>query len=306
MPQTRFDLMVIGAGPAGMTAALFAQRLGLNTVVLGDIPGGSTYMIEDLANFPGFMEPISGAQFGTQTFQQVQKEGVRFTLTRLASLQHEADLFEGVDVDGTAYGAPSAILATGRVPRRLAVPNADIRGVHFCSLCDGPLYRGQKATLAVIGSDNAAGQHALVLARIAAKVLLICRSQKLRMDAVYRNMLAGQPNIELCPGTEVVGWQGKDVVESVDIVDRTGAETSLPVDGVFLVIGWRPNTRILQLDVRKTELGYVQTDSHLMSSLPGLFAAGDVRDTDMYQVLTASADGARAAKYAAEYLSRLR
>lgn len=304
MPLSQYDIMIIGAGPAGMTAALYGPRLGLKTVVLGDIPGGSTYMIEDLANFPGFIEPISGAQFGTRTFQRVQQEGVQFTLTRLESLQHEEGLFTGVDVDGNKYRAPCAILATGRVPRRLAVPNANIKGIHFCSLCDGPLYRGQNATLAVVGSDNTAGQHALVLARIALKVLLICRSKKLQMDAVYQNMLTRRPNIELRPGMEVVGWQGKDVLKRVNIVNQAGTEISLPVDGLFLAIGWQPNSRILAFDVRKTEQGYLQTDTRLMSSLPGLFAAGDVRDTDMYKVLTACADGARAAKNVAEYLAR--
>jgi thioredoxin reductase (NADPH) len=156
MSQKQFDLMIIGAGPAGMTAALFGQRLGLQPVVLGDIPGGSTYMIEDLANFPGFMEPISGAQFGTLTFQQAQKEGAYFTLTRLKGVRHQDGIFSGVDVDGNEYRTPSAILATGRVPKRLAVPNANISGIHFCSLCDGPLYRGKEASLAVVGSDNAA------------------------------------------------------------------------------------------------------------------------------------------------------
>ena len=115
-------------------------------------------MIHHLANFPGYLEEISGTQFGTMTFQQAQREGAFFTMTRLERLFHEDDAFVGIDVDGQQYVASCAIAATGRIPKRLAVTNANIRGVHFCSICDGPLYRGQDATLAVVGNDNTAGK----------------------------------------------------------------------------------------------------------------------------------------------------
>ena len=156
MSENNYDLMIIGSGPAGLTAALYAQRLGLKTVVFGDIPGGSTYMIQHLANFPGYLEEISGTQFGTMTFQQAQREGALFTMTRLESLDHDNDTFVGVDVDGQQFVASCAIAATGRIPKRLAVANDGIKGVHFCSICDGPLYRGQNAVLAVVGNDNTA------------------------------------------------------------------------------------------------------------------------------------------------------
>jgi thioredoxin reductase (NADPH) len=164
MSEIKYDLMILGAGPAGITAALYGQRLGLKTIIFGDIPGGSSYMIEHLANFPGLVEGTSGTQFGTMAFQQAQKEGANFTLTRLESLSQHDNIFSGSDVDGQEHKALSAIVATGRVPKRLAVSKANLRGVHFCSICDGPLYRGKKATLAVVGSDNTAAQHALTLA----------------------------------------------------------------------------------------------------------------------------------------------
>ncbi|MBW2706205.1 MAG: hypothetical protein JRD84_07835, partial [Deltaproteobacteria bacterium] len=133
MSDNRYDLMILGAGPAGITAALYGQRMGLKygqrmglkTIVFGDIPGGSSYMIEHLANFPGLMEGTSGTQFGTMAFQQAQKEGANFTLTRLESLSHNDKAFIGVDVDGQEHTALSAIVATGRVPKRLAVSNAN-------------------------------------------------------------------------------------------------------------------------------------------------------------------------------------
>ena len=307
MPENgnHYDLIILGAGPAGITAALYAQRLGLKTVVFGDIPGGSSYMIEHLANFPGLMEGTSGTQFGTLAFQQAQNEGANFTLTRLESLSHNDNVFVGVDVDGKEYTALSAIVATGRVPKRLATTNPNMRGIHFCSICDGPLYRGKNATLAVVGSDNTAAQHALTLARTAGKVLLICRSNAFKMDAVHKDQIAKQNNITLMANTEVSGYNGQEFVETIAIAGKEAGQQDLAVDGIFLAIGWRPNISALKLEVQKTAEGYLETNEKLMTSVPGLFAAGDIRDTDMWQVLTACADGARAAKYAAEYLEKL-
>ena len=297
--------MIVGAGPAGITAALYGQRLGLKAIVFGDIPGGNSYMIEHLANFPGLMEGTSGTQFGTLAFQQAQKEGAHFTLTRLESLRRNDNAFIGVDVDGKEYAALSAVIATGRVPKRLAVSNANLSGVHFCSICDGPLYRGKDATLAVVGSDNTAAQHALTLARTATKILFICRSNTLKMDAFHKAQIERQNNIQLMLNTEVTGYNGQEFVENIEIAAKGNDRQNLNVDGIFLAIGWRPNISALELDVRKIEEGYLETNQKLMTSVPGLFAAGDVRDTDMCQVLTACADGARAAKYAAEYLEKL-
>ena len=154
--------------------------------------------------------------------------------------------------------------------------------------------------------DNAAGQHALVLARIAHRVLLICRSKTVKMDAVYQNQLADQPNIELCLGLEIMACQGSDALERVEVRNPQGEHSEIHLDGLFLAIGWQPTSQLLDFEVSKTADGYVKTDAQLMSSFPGLFAAGDVRDTDMFQVLPACADGARAAKYAAEYLRKHR
>jgi len=261
-------------------------------------------MIQHLANFPGFMEEISGTQFGTMTFQQAQQEGAFFTMTRMEGLRHDDETFVGVDVDGQQYTAACALVATGRVPKRLAVANANIPGVHFCSICDGPLYRGQNATLAVVGSDNIAGQHAVTLARIAAKVLLISRSGKLAMDAAHNNLIKKQKNIEQLLNTEVTGYKGTDVIKGIVVSSKSGKDRELSIDGIFLAIGWRPNTKMLDLQVEKTSEGYLKADQKLMTSFPGLFAAGDVRETDMWQVLTACADGARAAKYAAEFIEK--
>lgn len=304
MGENQYDLMILGTGPAGITAALYAPRLGLKSVVLGDIPGGSVYMIDNIMNYPGFIGGVPGTQFGTMAFQQAQAEGTLFPLARLDRLAHADGAFSGNDANGQPYAAKCAIVATGRVPKRLAVSNATLKGVHFCSICDGPLYRGKNATLAVVGSDNAAGQHAISLARIADKVYLICRSETLLMDAVHKKTIENQNNIELLVKTEVTGYNGSDFVETLLVRSESAGDKELSVDGVFLAIGWKPNTDMLDIPVEKTSEGYLRTDDSLMTSFPGLFAAGDVRDTDMWQVLTACADGARAAKNAAEYLDK--
>ena len=297
-----YDLMIIGTGPAGLTAAFSAARLGLKVVAFGDTPGGSTYMIESLDNFPGFPGGIPGVQFGVRAFQQAQQEGVHFTMTRLQSVTEKEGLFDGTDNLGKKYYSSCAVIASGRTPRRLKVPNALFKGVHFCSLCDGPLYRNKNATLAVIGQDNAAGQHALTLSRIADKVLLVSSSKDFQMDTPLASRIHAQNNIELLPDTEVIDYLGNGTVSGIVVRDHGGQKKEIAVDGIFLAVGWQINTKMLHLDVAKTPAGYLKTDAKLMTSYRGLFAAGDARASDMYQVLTACADGARAAKYCFEYL----
>jgi thioredoxin reductase (NADPH) len=303
--ENQYDVMIVGAGPGGITAALYGQRLGLSTVVFGDIPGGNVYMIENLANYPGFIGGVPGTQFGTMAFKQAQDEGAFFTMTRVEKFGHTEGLFYGIDVDGKEYAAPSAIVATGRVPKRLAIRNPQMRGIHFCSICDGPLFRGKNATLAVVGSDNAAGQHALSLSRIAEKVVLICRSSRLQMDAVHQKLVKGQDNVDVLLNTEVVDLSGQDLMEALVVSTKEGEKKEIAADGVFLAIGWTPSTSMLDIQLETTPEGYIKTDEKLMSSVPGLFAVGDVRDKNVRQVLTACADGARAATYAAEYLERM-
>jgi thioredoxin reductase (NADPH) len=302
MAENPYDVLILGAGPAGLTAAIFAQRLGLRSVVLGDIPGGNLYMIESLMNFPGFLGGVPGTQFGAISFQQATQEGAVFPMARLERLTYVEGYFHGKDANGQSYRASAAIAATGRMPKRLSVPRASTKGIHFCSICDGPLYRGRRATLAVIGSDNAAGQHAVSLSRIAEHVLLVCRSRGLKMDAAHRKLIAAQPNIEVMAGSEVAGFKGLDLIEALEVRTSDGEQKEIRVDGVFLAIGWTPNTEAFDLPVEKNSEGYLQTDAKLMTTFPGLFAAGDVRDTDMWQVITACADGARAAKFVAEFL----
>jgi thioredoxin reductase (NADPH) len=304
MSVEHYDLLIAGGGPAGLTAALYGQRLGLRTVVCGDIPGGSMYMIENLSNFPGLPSGSTGTELGLKIFQQAQAEGARFTMSRLKKLHIFDNAFKGLDENDQTFTAPAGILATGRSPIELPLQKKPLKGVNFCSICDGPLYRNQNASLAVIGSDNIAAQHALTLSRVADKVLLIHRSIEARMDRTHAALLSGRNNIFIKGETEVLAYKGLERIEALAVRSGKGESYEIPIDGVFPAIGWRANIDVLDFPVDTSADGYLETDQGLMTSVPGLFAAGDVRNTDLRQVLTACADGARAAVCAAAYLSR--
>jgi thioredoxin reductase (NADPH) len=305
MTEKPYDLMILGTGPAGLTAAIYGSRLGLKVVVFGDTPGGNVYMINNLLNYPGFVSGIPGTQFGVITFQQAQGEGAFFPMARLEKLNCSKGLFSGIDVNGNEYAAKAALIATGREPVRLDVPNGDMNGIHFCSNCDGPLYRDKHATLAVIGNGNPAGQHALALSKIAKKVLLVCPDAKFMADAAHRKLIEQKDNISILLDMEVIEFKGRDSVETLVVSTAQGKEKDVAVDGAFMAFGWKPITDMLAIEVDKTEEGYLKTDENLMTSFPGLFAAGDVRDTDLFQVIASCADGARAATYAMKFLDGL-
>ncbi len=297
--------MIVGTGPAGLTAAIYGQRLGMKVIVFGDIPGGNLYMIDRLMNFPGFVGGIPGAQFGATLFAQARAEGAFLPMARLDRLSSQDDLFIGIDANAQRYEARSVILSCGVIPRMLQVPNADKPGIYFCSLCDGPLFRNKKATLAVIGGGNMAGQEALSLSNIAERVLLIYRGNKLKMEAVMRKAIERKENIEVLLNTELIAFTGEERVHGIIVSTEKGGQKEIPADGVFMAVGWGPNLEMLDIPVERTHEGFIKTNEKLMSSFPGLFAAGDVRDTDIRQVITACTDGARAATYVLEYLEGL-
>lgn len=302
MAEDQYDLMIVGTGPGGLTSAIYGQRLGMNTVVFGDIPGGNLYMIESLMNFPGFVGGVPGAQFGATTFSQAQSEGASIPMIRLENLSHKNKGFVGIDVNGQEYSATAAIVACGVIPRTLEVPNVDKKGVFFCALCDGPLFRGQNATIAIIGGGNMAGNEAMSLSKFADRVILIYHGEKLKMEAVMRKAVEAKDNIEILLNTEVMSFEGEDQIERIVVSTEAGEKREMPVNGIFMAIGWGPNLDMLDISVETTQEGFIKTDNKLMTSFAGLFAVGDVRDTDIRQVITACADGARASTYAFEYL----
>ena len=302
MKENSSDLMIIGAGPAGLSAAIYAKRQGLSTTVFGDMPGGNLYMIKMVSNYPGFNSGVPGMQLGSFIFTQAQSEGADLTMTNVERIEKRGSSFTVVDTNGARYTSPAAIIATGGTPKRLAVDNADLAGIHSCAMCDGPLYRGKDATLAVVGSGDRGGHLCLLLSGIGRKIILLDKGATLEMNAALQTAVAGLGNVEILLNTEVLAYTGEKDIDGVKVATGGGPTKKIAVDAVFLAAGWKPNTAMIHLPVEKTPQGYLKTDAKLMTSCPGLYAVGDVRDSDVKQIITSCADGARAAVYAAEQL----
>jgi len=302
MANHEFDLMVVGTGPAGLAAALYGTRLGLQVVVFGDTPGGNLVKIEHVSNYPGFVGGVAGAQLGAMMFSQVQSEGAVLTMARLDKLTQRDHNFWGITEAGEEYRAPAAIVASGVVPNRLNVPNSDKQGIYYCSLCDGPRFRNKDATLAVIGGGNMAAHEALSLARFGKRIIMIHRDNRLRTEAALTKTIAETANIEVLLNAQVVSFGAHEQIDRVTVTIAEQGNVDIPVNGVFVAIGWGADLGVIQLPVATTSEGFLKTDKKLMTSVPGLFAAGDVRDTDLRQIITACADGARAATYASEFV----
>jgi len=305
MEDEKFDVVIVGSGPAGLTAAIYAQRLGMNSVVMGDTPGGNLYMIENLWNYPGFPGGVPGAQLGAQMFAQAQMEGATLPMIRLAALSTEDGVFFSKTATGERYESRTAVLATGVVPKSLHVKGEEKLGIHYCALCDGPLFRGKDANVVVVGGGNMAAHEALILSHFADHIQMIHRRGELRAEAALQRELRNRGNVEMIMDAQVQEVLGDDTASGVRIATRECGEQVLRADGIFVCVGWEPDLRVIGAPFDTTAEGYVKTDASLMSSHPGLFAAGDVRDTAIRQVVTACSDGALAATSAYEYLNRL-
>lgn len=302
MEETTHDLIIIGAGPAGLSAAIYSQRQGLSACVFGDTPGGNLYMIESVKNYPGFPEGVPGMQLGVFMYAQAQSEGADFTMTNVDSLEKSAERFIAEDTTGSIYSAPVAIIAAGSTPKRLNVKNAALDGIHYCAMCDGPLYRGKDAVIIVVGGGERGGHLCVFLSKIARQVILVDKGQNLTMSASQQKALARLENVEVMLNTEVQAFIGEDELKGVLVSSPDGHRKELSADALFLSIGWVPNVSMIRFPVAATPDGFLKTDAKLMTSCAGFFAAGDVRDSDLKQIITSCADGARAAMYAAEFL----
>ena len=287
-----YDVIVIGGGPGGYTAALYAVRAGLDTLVLEKLSaGGQMAQTTQIDNYPGFEEGIDGFSLGEK--MQLGVYG--------AQLTGEVKTIE--TSEGTFLGR-TVILATGANPRPLGIAGEQAlagRGVHYCASCDGMAYRDK--TVAVIGGGNSAAADAMLLSRIAKKVLLIHRGDSLQATKIYHEPLLNTANVEVHWNSTVSELLHGDRLTGIRLKDTaTGAETELPCDGVFISIGRVPATERFQQELELDSAGYVRADESTRTNLPGVFAVGDVRTKALRQVVTAVADGAVAAHYAETYL----
>lgn len=298
-----YDLIIIGSGPAGLSAAVYGKRAGLNLLVLEKNPmsGGqvlNTYEVDNYLGMPG----MNGFDMGMQFRQHADKLGVEFRETEVSEIQDLGNK-KIVQTDGEALETKSVILATGAVHAHLGVPGEEElagMGVSYCATCDGAFFRGR--TVAVVGGGDVALEDAIYLARTSEKVYLIHRRDELRGAMVLQEELKSLSNVEILYSHVVEEIQGEDAVEGVRIKNLKTEETSvLPVAGVFVAVGIRPGTELVREMTACDEGGYVLAGEDCATQVPGLYAAGDVRKKPIRQIVTAVADGANAAMAAGIY-----
>ena len=299
-----YDVVIIGGGPGGYTAALYAARAGLKTMVLEKLSaGGQMALTSQIDNYPGFPDGIDGFVLAEQMQQGAERFGAQTELAEVHSLELEKNPKVIETSEGTYY-AGAVILATGASPRELGVAgekNWVGKGVNYCAHCDGMFYKGK--TVAVIGGGNTAAADAMLLSRIAKKVILIHRRDTLRATKVYHEPLQNAENVEFRWNSAVTDLIGDGRLTGVKLRDvNTGEETELACDGIFVSIGRKPATQLVQGQLELDPSGYVVADESTRTGIPGVFAVGDVRTKALRQIVTAVADGAVAAHYAEEFL----
>ena len=303
--ERSYDVMIVGGGPAGYTAALYCARSGLKTVVLEKLSaGGQIALTEWVDNYPGFDEGIDGFTLGQKMQAGAERFGAVTEYTEVLSLELTGGIKRAV-TDSGVFEAKVVILATGATPRPLGVSGEDTwvgRGIHYCAACDGMFYRGK--TVAVVGGGNTAAADALLLSRVAKEVHVVHRRDTLRATQIYHQPLMEAENVIFHWDSTVESLLGGETFTGLRLRNKkTGAVSDLPVDGVFVSIGRQPATQLVEGQVELDGAGYVLADESTRTNLPGVFAVGDVRTKVLRQVVTAAADGAVASFYADEYLA---
>lgn len=302
-----YDLIIIGGGPAGLTAGLYGARGGLNTLIIErGAPGGQAGQTDRIENYPGFPEGISGLDLAFKFVEQAERHGARLEMGTVEKVDFSGQL-KRVWTSETEYTGRAVIIATGASPRPLEVPGEETlrgRGVSYCATCDGAFFRGKK--VAVVGGGDSAVEEALFLTHFAEQVTIIHRRDKLRAIKVLQQRAQENPKINFYWNTVVEAILGENKVEALRLKDVvSGAVREEPFDGIFIFIGLKPNTEFLGNAVTLDENGYIITREDLATSVPGVFAAGDVRAKAFRQVTTAVGDGAAAAMAAQKYLAEI-
>lgn len=300
-----YDMIVVGGGPGGYTAALYAARAGLSTLVLEKLSaGGQMALTEQIDNYPGFEDGIDGFTLAEKMQQQAERFGARSEYAQVERMDLAASPKVLETSEGTFY-AKTVVLATGANPRELGLPNEAAltgRGVAYCAACDGMRYKGK--TVVVVGGGNSAAADALLLSRVARKVILVHRRDTLRATKVYHQPLMQAENLEFRWNSTVTELLQEDKLTGVKLRDvNTGEETTVPCDGLFISVGRKPATELVQGQLELDRSGYIIADETTKTSLPGVYAVGDVRTKPLRQVVTAVADGAMAVHMAEEFLS---
>lgn len=300
-----FDLVIVGGGLAGLTAAMYAGRYGLSTAVVDQMgAGGQIVNVEKVENFPGFPEGVPGFDLGPMVQEQAEAAGAEFVMDTVGALEIDGDK-RVLRCAEEELQARAVIVAAGSSLRALGIPGEERlmgKGVSHCASCDAPFFAGQEAC--VIGGGDSALDEAVVLAEQASRVLLIHRGPEFQAQQVILDKVAAMANIEPVFNTQVEEILGEDAVTGVRLKDVTsGAEREEPISGVFVFVGLEPNTAFVRDVLDLDEAGHIRTDIQMRASVAGVFAAGDIRQGAAGQLVSAAGDGATAAVAAFRYLT---
>ena len=303
-----FDTLIIGGGPAGYTAALYAARAGLDTAVLERMSAGGQMGLTDIIdNYPGFPEGVDGFTLGMNMQAQAERFGAKSLYGDVTEVDFTDPTVKKIVTAYETHYARTVIIATGANPRELGLPNEQAlvgKGVHYCAHCDGRFYKGK--TVAVVGGGNSAVSDALYLSRVTEKVYLIHRRDTLRATKIYHEPLMKAENVEFIWNSAVTEILSDGRVTGVKVQNlKDGTEREVDFSGLFVSIGRKPATDFLNGSLELDSYGYIVADETTRTSVPGVFAVGDVRTKALRQVVTAVADGATAIHYAEEYLNEL-
>ena len=299
-----YDVAIIGAGPAGLSAGLYAARAKLSTVIVEKMfPGGQAAITYRIENYPGFAEGVGGADLADAIKTQAESFGAEFLNGDVEKIEKKDDKFI-IYMKGESLEAKSVILATGAQPRKVGVKGEKEftgKGVSYCATCDGAFYSNKP--IVIVGGGDTAIEEALYLTRFAGSIYVIHRRDELRATKILQERAFNNDKIKFIWDSVLHEIEGKDTVEEVVVKNvKTGKLSSVSVDGVFIAIGYTPNTDFVKDLVQLDEQGYIVTDEHMKTQVPGLFAAGDIRKKSLRQVVTAVADGAIAAVEAGKFI----
>ena len=300
-----YDMIIVGGGPGGYTAALYAARAGLDVLIVERLSaGGQMNLTGIIDNYPGFPEGIEGFMLSMNMQQQAERFGAKTKYAEVLKLELDADV-KSVQTNEGNYLTKTVVISTGANPRQLGVARENEmigRGVAYCAHCDGGFYRGK--TVIVAGGGNSAVAEALYLSRIAKEVILVHRRDSLRATQIYHKPLQEASNIRFVWDSEIVELLGEDVLSGVRVWNRkSGEEQLLEAQGLFVSIGRKPATELVKDQLTLDEAGYIMAGEDTRTNIPGVYAVGDVRVKELRQIVTAVADGAMAAHAAEGYLA---
>ena len=300
-----YEVIIVGGGPAGLTAGLYSSRAGLTSILIEKgIFGGQITYAEHVENFTGFPEGISGQELGEKMHEQARKHGLKILTAEVTGLEMQGAMKLVKTTEGD-YTGRTVIMAGGAVRRKLGVEGETRltgRGVSYCAVCDSAFFRDQRVV--IVGGGDTAITEALHLAKFAANITIIHRRDQLRAGHVLQEKLRSERKIDFLWDTTVTAIEGADMVERIKLLNvKTGQGAEMEVSGVFVSVGTNPDTEYVKTLLPLDESGYIITNEKMETPVPGIFAAGDIRHNSARQAITAAGDGATAAIYAQKYLT---